>query len=426
MGKDGCCWVCSLSHRDATPQPKRCQACLSNLVGSLTSEVALRQQRAGEARARLTEKLQRLAPVRRENPEEHSEAALRTKALGARCSTAEREVRREQRRVVEEETRVSAEEVKVADAWRELREKKDTMVTQVLEPLTSALGSELAELVAELADVRRARVMEALALFQLDLHSDGAEIQGMPLPRFIHSFNRPAGAAANADTAAHSAARQAVAALCRLTAMVARYLSVGVPFTMEHRPTHCVILGGGRQARLELALSPPLSSSAPAAAKPPGLQSAADADQEWMRLYRRALHLLALNVRHVMRTQVWEGTPESEALAKLTATNDISPAASLRTLLAACRLPHLGLGAAAAYDYAYQEEQQFALMGRNGEITVGPLSPSSGDRPGGRGERRGLAAGLGMSVAAGGDLVCGDTTDFSVVLAPPPSETPDF
>ena len=38
-----------------------------------------------------------------------------------------------------------------------------------------------------------------------------------------------------------------------------------------------------------------------------------------------------------------------------TATNDISPAASLRTLLAACMLPHLGLGVAAAYDYAYQE-----------------------------------------------------------------------
>jgi hypothetical protein len=105
------------------------------------------------------------------------------------------------------------------------------------------------------------------------------------------------------------------------------------------------------------------------------------------------------------------------------AMNDIAPTASLRTLLATCRLPGLGTGGNVACDYAYQEEQQFAVMGRNGEITV--RSPVRAEWSGGRGCREGPNA-LNMSVAAGGDLVCGDTTDFAVVLAPPPSETPDF
>ena len=38
---------------------------------------------------------------------------------------------REERRLAEEEARVEAEERRVSDAWCELREKKDTMVTQV-------------------------------------------------------------------------------------------------------------------------------------------------------------------------------------------------------------------------------------------------------------------------------------------------------
>lgn len=142
----------------------------------------------------------------------------------------------------------------------------------MLEPLACVLGEELRLAEVELAEMRRGRVMEALALFGLDLDADGAEIQGMPLPRFIHSFNRPAGVAAAEDTIAHSAARQAVASLCRLTSMVAQYLSVSLPFRMEHRPTHCVIIGGGRQGRVELALSPPLSSSALATAKLPGCE----------------------------------------------------------------------------------------------------------------------------------------------------------
>eukprot|EP00960_Hanusia_phi_P049736 759740-Hanusia_phi.AAC.1 len=79
--------------------------------------------------------------------------------------------------------------------------------------------------------------------------------------------------------------------LSRLTVLIAKYLSVSLPFRLDIRPSHCVVYGGGKEGGREYSLSPP-----------PNGNEILD-DEQWARHHRHALYLLAMNVRHIMLTQ---------------------------------------------------------------------------------------------------------------------------
>ncbi len=125
--------------------------------------------------------------------------------------------------------------------------------------------------------------------------------------------------------------------------------------------------------------------------------------------YRLSLHMLALNVRHMMLSQLCHGgaQAELEVYARLCARNDISPLGTMRALVDVCSLACLGMGEPIETEYAISQHAKFARAEKE--------LPSTD-----------LSSGLGTSLAVVGDLDCGDTgTDWALVLPPPPSETDD-
>jgi len=101
----------------------------------------------------------------------------------------------------------------------------------------------------------------------------------------------------------------------------------------------------------------------------------------------------------------------------------------------------LGYGEQRSFEYAFAQEKVFADAGRQVEITVKHSSSFKGI-PNLGGSRASQTAGDGsmetsgsrtkhatnpltMSIDVMGDLEYGDSTDWAIVLPPPPSETPD-
>jgi len=289
--------------------------------------------RSHEARDRLVELLQRMGE--REIFEARARRSLT--ALQDRCSAARDAIF--ERRIDAADLRYRTIEAsqRIQEAWYKMNARFHDLSVKCILPEETALCAELERHAAVLAELRREKVLQSVSLFQVDLSSDPGRIQGLPLPRYLHSFNSDGSAAE----------RLAITQLARLTAFIAKVLNINVPFRLDFRPSHCNILGG-RDGHVALALSPP--SPAVMSSSITTLSNTAAAGSEpllpsdtWVMNYRRALHLLALNVRHLMLTQL-EGDTEEENYRKICATNDIAPSVTLRTLAAISRQARLGYG----------------------------------------------------------------------------------
>eukprot|EP00286_Rhodomonas_abbreviata_P012728 CAMPEP_0181325082 /NCGR_PEP_ID=MMETSP1101-20121128/20721_1 /TAXON_ID=46948 /ORGANISM="Rhodomonas abbreviata, Strain Caron Lab Isolate" /LENGTH=365 /DNA_ID=CAMNT_0023433337 /DNA_START=15 /DNA_END=1109 /DNA_ORIENTATION=+ len=351
--------------------PLICPACVAAKLKALKEETLLQQALASRAKEALSAEI--LRHDRQRQRCRKQDLHLRIEQLRDSCHATRDQMF--EGRIDAADLRYSTieKEQKIKEAWGHLKHKERDLVTMVLEPLRCCLQEELQLGVEELAELRRSKVLQAMEFFKVGMSGGGGgEIQGMPLPRYIHSFNR-GGSIAEC---------MAITQLGRLTDIIARYLNIPLPFAIDYRPSQCIIRGGGREGTLELALSPPLHtvSGAPSFSSAPPNTHNTPSDEHWMRQYRRALHLLALNVRHLLWTQVEEGTEEEEAYLKMCATNDISPVVTLHTLCALCSQHRLGRGEARSCEYAYAQEKLFAVAGRQGEITVRQAGGERGER----------------------------------------------
>lgn len=289
--------------------------------------------RSHEARDRLVELLQRFG----DRGACEKRARRRVNALQDRCSAARDAIF--ERRIDAADLRYGTIEAsqRIKEAWCKMNERFHDLSVKFILPEETALCAELERHAADLADLRREKVLQSVILFQVDLSCDPARIQGLPLPRFLHSFNSDGSAAE----------RLAMTQLARLTAFIAKVLNINVPFRLDFRPSHCNILSG-KDGRVALALSPPSPAAVSSAITTLSNTAAAGSDPSlpsdtWVMNYRRALHLLALNVRHLMLTQLDAGT-EEKTYRKICATNDIAPSVTLRTLAAISRQARLGYG----------------------------------------------------------------------------------
>eukprot|EP00288_Rhodomonas_lens_P004415 CAMPEP_0177744972 /NCGR_PEP_ID=MMETSP0484_2-20121128/30051_1 /TAXON_ID=354590 /ORGANISM="Rhodomonas lens, Strain RHODO" /LENGTH=358 /DNA_ID=CAMNT_0019259551 /DNA_START=330 /DNA_END=1403 /DNA_ORIENTATION=- len=345
------CYCCSV-RRSAQQSPSLiCPACLAAKLKSLREETEQQKAKAAVARDKLNAEILRFERQRQRSRQQ----ALQQRIVTLRESCARTRDQMFEGRIDAADLRYRTieKEQEVTEAWGLLKQKQRDVVTMVLEPLRSCLEEEVQVNLEELAELRKSKVLQAMEFFQVGVGSSGAEIQGMPLPRYIHSFNR-GGSIAEC---------MAITQLGRLTDIVARYLNIPLPFAIDYKPSQCIIRGGGREGNVELALSPPLhtvSGAPPSSASGVTAASSSSSDEDWMRQYRRALHLLALNVRHLLWTQIEEGTEEEEAYAKICATNDVSPLGTLQTLKAVCQQRRLGHGEVQSCEYAYAQEKLFA------------------------------------------------------------------
>lgn len=317
--------------------PRTCPACLlSNLkrMQGLTSQTKV-QARA--ARERLKEVLQRREQVG--NLRDSSRIKRRLRALQDECSATRDYIF--ERRIDAADVRFRTMEVAqcIQEAWYKMTDHYQKLLMEEGQ-VQMTLQNELAMHVAELAKLRREKVLQAISLFQVDLDCDVAHIQGLPLPRYLHSFN----------SGGSAGERLAMTQLARITAVIAEILNIEIPFRLDFRPSHCNILGStssGRQRVFALSPSSPAAeysstttiTFAAAAGVEPSLPT-----NTWSRDYRQALHLLSLDVRHLMLTQLEAGTDEEASYRRICATNDISPSITLRNLLALTSMTRLGYG----------------------------------------------------------------------------------
>jgi hypothetical protein len=186
--------------------------------------------------------------------------------------------------------------------------------------------------------------------------------------------------------------------MCGDAGVIASLLAIPLPFSLEFCPSYCKIQGKP--------LTPPPSQDS----KGGFLTMSSHVNEETeIQQYRLSLHMLALNVRHLMLSQLCQGgeQQELEVYTRMCARNDISPLGTLRALTDVCSLACIGRGEPIGTEYAIAQHAKFARA----EKEVPNPDPSNT---------------LGTSLAVVGDLECGDAgTDWALVLPPPPSETDD-
>ncbi|EKX37374.1 hypothetical protein GUITHDRAFT_145071 [Guillardia theta CCMP2712] len=391
---DSTCLVCE--RHVSTRQQRHCKLCLPKVLQELRGHVKEVSQRAARAREKLAGEIERRDKSDRSRPQA-TRSLTGAAILQDRCSSIRDQIF--EGRIDAADLRFQQLEAqrRLEQAWMTLSQKHDHILENVLFSTERRLHGLLAEKVSELAMQRAQKVHEVVKLFQVKVTSTCAEIQGLPCPR-----------------KRNDAECNAMAQLSRLTVLIAKYLSVSLPFRVDVRPSHCVIYGGGKEGGREY----PLSS-------PPNGNEIVD-DEQWARHHRHALYLLAMNVRHMA-----VGTEEEELYLKICATNDVSPLAIIRNILAICAQTRLGYGEAMSCEYAYEEERRFALNTVRNDIVI--LDPATSEpsamakrRASGGGKEGKEEAAAGVAVEAGGELQFGDGTDWAIVLPPPPSETPDF
>ena len=289
-----------------------CSTCADARLQSLREEARRESSKADEARHRLSEFIEsRKEAWRAQN---HSKVLKRVEALHSTCAVLRDEIFEERIDVADLQYGLMQKELKLRDAWFQLEYKRRELITLVLQPLVCCLRKELTFTLDELADARRDKVLQAIQVLGVTCMDDStALVQGMPLPRFLPSLSR-GGATLECV---------ALTQLARLVVIIARCLEVPLPFAIGFRPNGC-ILWGGRDGREEVALTPPSALRPTNSLFGLSLHTATGggvgggggggggvgpltggaAEDEWMRTYRRALHLLSLNVRHLLRTQL--------------------------------------------------------------------------------------------------------------------------
>jgi len=93
--------------------------------------------------------------------------------------------------------------------------------------------------------------------------------------------------------------------------------------------------------------------------RPPNLAGEAEGGL-WLEQLVLALHMLTLNARHLVRTQVTH--EERGVYLMLCAQNDISPMGVLHVVVTLANLREVGKGEPAATDYAHLEHAAFVSL----------------------------------------------------------------
>ena len=365
------CLVCK-DRRPKVP-PSCCPSCVRQQLRALSSMADSARRRALEARERLNDVLERASRSQnRRQAREVNTVKRRTEILQDKCSAARDAIFEQRIDAADMRYRIMEASHRINQAWHMLMEKHRHVSQTVIQPIQSALQHDLSLSLTELAALRRQKVIESVSLFQVDISSEVPLIQGLPLPRYLHSFN-------NGGSAAECSA---MTQLARLTGLIAKLLDVELPFLLDFRPSHCNILGAATDGHAPLALSPPARTAATASSTTSvAVHSAAGEATEdgtmWLRNYRRALFRLSLNVRHLVLTQMEAGSVEEHTYRRACAANDISPAVTLRTLVALSTQPLLGFshGANCNCDYAFALENRFDEHVSAASVRIGGCLP---------------------------------------------------